>query len=349
MSRPASRLVPLWVLLAAASFPLAASACPPEDRSPGESKPVPAEPTDEALLEVIMADAGATPTAAPTDQLTLKEEERELRKLKAKYLGGIRNPEIRAIGLAKMREHTDPTIFPVLIEVFRKEKDDARAAVLDHIAAQDAQEADTVLAWTAIFDKDPGLRALAADRIITRTETRGEVPLRTQRVIAAALGKAKGDALVAGAQMAGTLKLYEAIPMLIAAQGPGGGGVGGSGAGAGGGHSDIAYIAVVTQQAFISDLEPVVADSAVGFDPEVSVLNEGTVLRIHDAYVTIYRTEVHDSLVGLANAGWDGRSTADLGYDRKAWENWYATEFKPHREKVERELALKAESAAAKK
>jgi general secretion pathway protein D len=39
-------------------------------------------------------------------------------------------------------------------------------------------------------------------------------------------------------------------------------------------------IFVVTQQAFVSDLEPVVGDSAVGFDPTVAVVSEGVVMTV---------------------------------------------------------------------
>ncbi|MBC7833939.1 MAG: hypothetical protein H7Y88_02425 [Phycisphaerales bacterium] len=45
-------------------------------------------------------------------------------------------------------------------------------------------------------------------------------------------------------------------------------------------NGQISNIFVVTQQAFISDLEPQTADSAVGFDPEVDVANEGVTLLV---------------------------------------------------------------------
>lgn len=45
-------------------------------------------------------------------------------------------------------------------------------------------------------------------------------------------------------------------------------------------NGQTANIFVVTQQAFVSDLEPVVGDSAVGFDPEVSVASEGVTLLV---------------------------------------------------------------------
>jgi type II secretory pathway component GspD/PulD (secretin) len=45
-------------------------------------------------------------------------------------------------------------------------------------------------------------------------------------------------------------------------------------------NGQVANIFVVTQQAFVSDLEPVVGDSAVGFDPEVSVASEGVTMSV---------------------------------------------------------------------
>jgi type II secretory pathway component GspD/PulD (secretin) len=43
-------------------------------------------------------------------------------------------------------------------------------------------------------------------------------------------------------------------------------------------NGQTANIFVVTQQAFVSDLEPVVGDSAVGFDPTVAVASEGVTM-----------------------------------------------------------------------
>ena len=50
-------------------------------------------------------------------------------------------------------------------------------------------------------------------------------------------------------------------------------------------------IYVATQEAFISDLTPVVADSAVGFDPEIGVVTEGVVMLV-DGTVTADRRYV---------------------------------------------------------
>jgi hypothetical protein len=251
------------------------------------------------------------------------EIERELRKIRAQYIRGVRNTEIRQIGLHKIRQFTDPAAFPVMLEVFRRDGDDVIATILDHLAEQRSDEADTVLAWTAVFDEKENLRAAASDRLLSRAEEEGEVSNRVQIVIAGGLQSEQNDEVAASAVLAEQLKLYEAIPMLITAQ------VGGDTRGSARTSSGpLAWIMVAQQQAFVSDLQPVVGDSAVAFDPEISVVTEGVLLRVFDATVITYRVDVHNALVRMTSDRW-GRSTESLGWDTKAWREWYAGEFKP--------------------
>lgn len=132
----------------------------------------------------------------------------------------------------------------------------------------------------------------------------------------------------AAAEIANQFEIVGLIPRLIVAQfsgNPSGGGRESDRRG------DLAFIAIGRQVAFVSDLTPVVSDSAVGFDPTISVANEGTVMAIRDASVTIYRTEIHRSLVGLSSRAW-GKPTDGLGYDYEAWKRWYFDEFLPSQE-----------------
>lgn len=254
------------------------------------------------------------------------EMEKQLKKIRARHFGHMRNVEIRQVGISKLQDFTDPIIYPSLLELFRGEKDDVRGAVLDLLADQNRDEADATLAWAAVFEEDEAFRALAADRLLARADEVGEVPYRVKAAIAAGLRSKREREIAAAAELANVLNLVEAIPMLIQAQaaptgtGAGGGGEGGEGA--------LAYIIVGTQQAFVSDLEPVVGENAVGFDPELSVVTEGTILRVVDAVVITYRTEVHRALVALSSRAW-GQSTAHLGWSPKAWRAWYRGEFLP--------------------
>jgi hypothetical protein len=89
----------------------------------------------------------------------------------------------------------------------------------------------------------------------------------------------------------------------------------------------------------VSDLTPVVADGAVGFDPTMSVVSYGAVLRVLDAVVTISRPQISTSLVSLSSGAWGGQDTSYLGQDAMSWAKWYAYDFMPYREKLDAQIA----------
>jgi hypothetical protein len=314
----------VWGAAMIASGVLAAGALGQEC---GNDESRPAEAAAKAAQ--VVADTATPADAEPVP--TLQEMQRELRKIRAKYLGTMRNRELRQIGIAKIREYTDPVIYPDLLEIFAREKEDVRTAILDHLFDQKNGQADATLAWAAMFDRQEWFREAALERIRRRTAEVGQVPERVQWAIAAGLKQRDSDDIGRAADLAADLRLYDAIPMLINLQVQGSSSVGSTSSGAGG---DLAYIFIGRQQAFVSDLEPVVGNSAVGFDPQLSVATEGTVMRVQGASVVTYRTVVHNALVRLADSGWDGRSTASLGYDKQAWRDWYVREFLPYRERL---------------
>lgn len=262
--------------------------------------------------------------------------EKELKLIRAKYFRATRNTEMRQVGISELREYDDPAVYPLLIDLFKDEDADVRGAVLDHLCDLNNDAADATVAWSAVFDKDKSFRNQAAERVVKRAKDAG-VSNRVKSVIASGLRSKKDGTVAAAAHLAEVLKLYEAIPMLINAQIVGGGG----GAGGQGDDSALAYILVGQQVAFVSDLQPVVGDSAVAFDPTVGVVTDGVILRVIDAYVITYRVDVHNALTGLASDGWGGQPTTQLGWDNKKWREWYTAEFVPYREKVNAELAAK--------
>jgi hypothetical protein len=253
--------------------------------------------------------------------------ERELGKIRFDYFRA-KKTEIRQAGILKLKEYTDPVVFPSLYSMFKREGGDVRSAILDHLAEQRSDEADTVIAWGAVFDQEPSYRAAAAERLTRRLHEKdgGAVSGRVRTVVAQGLSRADDATITAAAQLAQTLKLYEAIPMLISAQIGGSQQVGTSG-GDGDDHS-LAWIMIGTQQAYVADLTPVVGDSAVAFDPTIGVVTDGVVLRVIDATVITYRMEVHNALVGMSSEAW-GKPTHYLGWDNNAWRKWYTDEFLP--------------------
>jgi hypothetical protein len=265
------------------------------------------------------------------------EVEKELYKLRADYFGTMRNVEIRQAGISKLRKYTDPALYPSLLKIFKKEKMDVRGTILDMLADAKTDVADTTLAWGAIFDESKEYRDASAKRLTKRLhDSSDQVTPRIKGVIAQGLKEGTEEEAGAAAHLAQNLKLYEAIPLLISAQLGGGTTVG---TGTGGPETSLAWILVGTQTAYVSDLTPVVGDHAVGFDPTVSVVTEGTVLSVQDAVVITYRFEVHNALVGMSSDAW-GQPTDKLGFDIPKWRQWYTDDFLPH-------MAAKAESAKA--
>ncbi len=330
-TRRGARTRALWAAVGLAAS-LAGAASAQESAAPDQR---PGEGASGSIAAV------PTTPAPAAEEPTLQELQRDLRRLRAKYFGTMRNREIRQAGIAKLRAYTDPVIFPDLLEIFAHEHEDVRTAILDHLYDLKTEQADATLAWAAMHDKQEWFRDAAAERLARRADEEGRVPMRAQWAIAAGLQKT-GKELDAAAELASTLKLYEAIPMLINAQlgSSRGSGAGGATGGA------LAEILIATQQAYVADLEPVVGDSAVAFDPQLGVITSGTYMRVTDAAVVTYRTEVHNALTRLADAGWDGRSTKSFGYDIPKWRHWYINEFLPYRRQVEAQAAAAASPAA---
>jgi hypothetical protein len=258
-----------------------------------------------------------------THQKLRSEMERELRKIRAEYFRSIRNPQIRQAGIIRIREYTDPVIFPSLIEIFARDGDDVRGAILDHLIDQQHDDADTVVAWIAVFDKDKKYRGMAAERLRQRIAAAGGVTPRIRAVVAEGLSRSRDEDVASAADLAAHLRLAEMIPMLINAQA-----VMRSSGNSGGRETSLAWILVGQQQAYVSDLTPVVGPNSVAFDPQLSVVTTGTVLRVIDAVVVTYRVDVHNALVRLTSDLWE-QSTAHMGYDGPAWANWYTKEFTP--------------------
>lgn len=267
--------------------------------------------------------------------------EKELRKLRVKHFGPIRKEEIRQEGLLRLREYTDPALFPSLIEIFAREQFDVRAATLDIFEQSRSKEGDTALTWVGIFDEKPEVRAAAISRLQKRIHQEGETPDGVRQVCFEGIRSGKVPAMASSASLAVDLNILEAIPWLINAQVTGGpSSTGAAVGGTGDRDGALAWILVGTQIAFVSDVTPVVGPGAVAFDPQLSVVTEGVLLRVFDAVVITYNVDIHNALQQLGSRAMDGQNLAHLGWNTPAWKEWYAKEFLPYQ-------AEKAARAAA--
>lgn len=317
--------------LASAEPDPATDPAPAATDAPSTEAAGPAAPTDDEWLKQFAPDPESEASKRYAEQQKRRlATERELKLIRARHFKGIRGTELRQAGIAKLKEFTDPAVFPALLEIFGTEGVDVQNALLDHWADMNLDEADATIAWAAVFGKDKAFRLAAARRLVKKAESADwNIPNVVKSVVAIGLRRESNTQLVAAAELANMLQIFEAIPALISAQ------VSGTATGSqraqDGGDAALAYILVGRQVAFVSDLNPVVGDNAVAFDPTLSVATEGVVLRVIDAFVVTYHVEVNRSLIGLANKGWDGRDTAPLGWNTRAWRQWYANEFVPYR------------------
>lgn len=278
-----------------------------------------------AWMERLLPDPNDPRVKAFAEQQKLRRgKEIEIRRFRKEHFASGQDLEARQVGLALLRErYNEPVLYPLLLEVFAHDRNDVRFGLLDMFTDSRTDEADSTLAWEAVFDDDQEMRDAARERLLARVDEVGSVSNRVQLVVAAGLQQEKNSEVIAAAGIAETLNLYELVPLMIAAQ------VGGDTRGAAGERKgNLAWIIVGQQQAFVSDLQPVVSNSAVGFDPTLSVVTEGVVLEIKDAYVYTYRTEVFYSLSRLTSAAL-GTPTIQLGMDEQKWWDWYEREWKP--------------------
>lgn len=273
--------------------------------------------------------------------------DKELRKLRQSHFGNIGNRAVRQDGIIKLLDYTDPALFPLMVDIFGNEGPDVRDAMLNHFFDSATAEGDGGLAWMAMFGKDDATRRRAKGFVQRRIDTTGSVPDQVKLTIAAAMKSDQAEPMRAGLDLIRGLDLIEFVPWLIAGQVRQQGVQAGTG---GGGAGDLAYIVVGTQTAFVSDLTPVVSQSAVGFDPQLSTITSGTILRIHQAVVYEYHTEINAALIDMTSRHM-GASTRRLGWNVPAWREFYANEFLPKiaQEKAARDAAatLAAQKPAA--
>lgn len=293
----------------------------------GMSMPMASVPEPAVQLTEEQAKALAAGNLTPEQRESLRQwnkrrvdAEKQMKTIRFKNFGTKAVPEIRQAGIVELRKITDSAAFPSMLEIFRDEQPDVQKAVVDHLADLNTDHSLTTLAYAAVYERKPEMRKLAAGALAAKIEDASKTPDGVKTVIASGLDAkssfTRGDA----ARLAVSLKLTEAIPAMIAAQ------ISPSGGGSAGGY--IAYIVIGEQRAYVADLDPVVGDGSVAFDPVPGVLTEGVVLAINDAVVVQYSVGVHDALVGFTS-GLSGEDTSKLGWNPRKWQAWYAGTLVP--------------------
>jgi len=166
-----------------------------------------------------------------------------------------------------------------------------------------------LLVEVAVKEDDP-IRQRARDALPEELSTAARSRL------AALLGSDRELFINRAASLAGAHPAAELIPALVSAQyAPPRQTVG-----------DEAWIAIGRTSHYIQNQIPLVGDASTSFQPVIGTLFEGSLLRILESKVEIYRTEVHESLAMVAEHT-TGRPAPPFGYDRERWLTWYRDDF----------------------
>ncbi|MCH8164232.1 MAG: hypothetical protein IH889_01340 [Planctomycetes bacterium] len=267
-----------------------------------------------------LPDQGAIPPIVemlygPTDvelahRAKVRQYTKQLRLIRHKFLGHMKAQELRARGIAQLKEFIDPAAFMPMIEVLVREDDDVRLAMLDHFTAQ-GEQGQATLAWIAIYDRDSQIRYEAAERMTS------PVSASVLGVLDTALRSPKHRVANNAGILAGGINALQAIPLLIFAQ---------ITADEVEKKGDLAWIAIATQRVFVARVEAIIDNNVAVFVPIPGVVSEGVIMRVMDAVVVNYRTDVHRSLVAMTTNDW-GQSTKYLAYDIRQWWQWYNSEY----------------------
>lgn len=255
--------------------------------------------------------------------------QKELKKIRFQHFRTKRTEE-RQEGLIKLKAYADPKNFETLVKFFEPEGEDVVVWMLDVFADATCHEGDTCIAWLSVYGREKSTREQASRRVARRMRELGELPEGMGMAIYSGLRSGESTPMSAAANLVDQFDIISAIPWLISAQVGSRGGAGGGSIDRGS-SGDLAWIAVGTQQAFVSDLTPVVGPNAVAFDPQLDVVTSGTVLRISDAVVYEYHYEIHVPLTRLTSRLTD-TDTSPLGWDAEKWTRWYTKEFPGLRE-----------------
>jgi hypothetical protein len=223
-------------------------------------------------------------------------------------------------GLEQIREFTDPAAFGPMLEVFGDSPEGVRLAIYDFLREQ-GDEGEAALAWDVIhMDKSEAAMRHEATLRLSEDLAGKPTPQPVLQVLDTALRSNRHDVANNAGALAGAINALETIPLLIFAQATADPKPDDTG--------DLAWIAIETQQAYVANVQPVVGDDAGAFQPVLGIVSEGTILRVMDAVVVVYRTEIHGALVNMTTHDW-GQSTENLAYDMRGWWNWYNKEYVP--------------------
>jgi len=288
---------------------------PPPDAAPSAERATGDERTTKAEIRAIVR-RGLTPSDGRTGSIGLLERNEALAALAA-----LTTPSELACALEVLSgEGSRPNLFATDAQV--------RRAIFTAMAAE-PEFGQPKLIEFAVRAEDH-IRDRAADMLSPRLSGPALAELAKQ------LGSDRELWINRAAMIAGSHPAAALIPALVTAQyappTPRKG--------------DEAWIAIGKTVHYVQNAIPIVSDSSTSFQPVIGTVYEGSLLRVMESMVEIFRTEVHESLAMVIEHE-TGQPPPPFGYDRDRWMAWLRTDFPRLAEAHRRDLEQKAHEASA--
>lgn len=277
---------------------------------------------------VIAADAAAPgstatalPAAPPADPTFVKRRQallQEILNVSNTYLNSM-DPRVWEEGRRQILMIRDPAAAEPISRILGAGDQEKRRLACEALGAIPGDEAARRLVKFVLADESPEVYGSAVAALAARTDERG-----LPQLLNALNGSEK--VMQRAAKALGEMGEYRAVPALIAhlktpeprirvyeAQ-PGAGGMS---------PGPSAYMAIGEIITYVADVEPVVAEGAVAWNPKIGTIPVGTVLSVHNPRVTIHRTVIELVRQPVVREALKKITGKDFEYDTQAWRDWY--------------------------
>ena len=242
---------------------------------------------------------------------------RRIRDISVQYLGTT-DPERRREGREKILAIRDPAAAEPIVRILGAGNLEMRQLACEALGRIPGQEAARYLVKYVLTDPSRPLYEAAVKALASRTSERG-----LPQLLNALNGSEK--VLQRSAYALGEMREWRAVPALInhlrtqeprvktydapREKGAGSGDTG-------------AYFFSGTVSTYVKDVEPVVAEGAVGWDPTIGSVPSGAMISIGNPSVRIHRTVIEFVRQPAVHEALKKITDEDFEFDTPAWRDW---------------------------
>jgi len=267
-------------------------------------------------LPPLAVGAMAAAPADPTFEQRRRALARRIQDIATTYLGSL-GPGAWRDGVVKILTIRDPAAAEPIARILGTGSVPMRRLACEALGQLPGQDAARRLVRIALADESVDVYKAAVAALEARTDDRG-----LRQLLNALNGSEK--VLKRSAYALGEMREWRAVPALIGKlktaeprvrtyQAPRSGAISPGPSG---------YFFAGTIVTYIADVEPVVAEGAVGWDPTIGAIPVGTMIAAHNPRITIRRTViefVRQPVVRQALTKITGR---DFEFNSQAWREW---------------------------